>query len=125
MLQILLQSSVCQLVVRDCLAGKIGITAVPNNLRALGISPEVAQDYIDQIIQRIRAKQFNLRTSEVQNLLLRALMKKIGKNYIASEVNSSKMLISIVIGKFVMQVKLLPGLCYGISKRYSLTESDT
>jgi len=35
----------CQTVVEDCLAGRIELIAVPNNLRRIGITPEAALDY--------------------------------------------------------------------------------
>jgi len=40
-------------IVDDCLGGKIELAAVPDNLRAIGITPEAAQDYIEQITRRI------------------------------------------------------------------------
>jgi hypothetical protein len=50
-------TTACQMVVEDCLAGKIELTAVPDNLKAIGITPEAAQDYIQQITQRIGEKK--------------------------------------------------------------------
>jgi hypothetical protein len=47
----------CQTVVEDCLAGRIELIAVPDNLRAIGITPEAAQDYVEQITQRIGEKK--------------------------------------------------------------------
>ena len=41
----------CQTVVEDCLAGRIELIAVPDNLRRIGITPEAALDYIKQITQ--------------------------------------------------------------------------
>jgi hypothetical protein len=41
------------MVIDDCLGGKIELAAVPDNLRAIGITPEAAQDYIEQITRRI------------------------------------------------------------------------
>jgi hypothetical protein len=45
------------MVIEDCLAGKLELTAVPDNLKAIGITPEAAQDYIEQITQRIGKKK--------------------------------------------------------------------
>ena len=50
-------TAACQMVVEDCLAGKIELTAVPDNLKATGITPEAAQDYIEQIAQRLGEKK--------------------------------------------------------------------
>ena len=41
----------CQKVIEDCLAGNIELGMVPDRLRAIGITPEAAQDYIKQITQ--------------------------------------------------------------------------
>jgi hypothetical protein len=51
------------MVVEDCLARKLELTVVPNNLKAIGITPEAAQDYIEQITQRIGEK----RRVDIQN----------------------------------------------------------
>jgi hypothetical protein len=50
-------TTACQMVVEDCLAERIELMAVPDNLRAIGITPEAAQDYIEQITQRIGEKR--------------------------------------------------------------------
>ena len=50
-------TTACQKVVEDCLAGKIELIAVPDNLKAIGITPKAAQDYIEQITQRIGEKK--------------------------------------------------------------------
>ena len=50
-------TTACQKVVEDCLAGNIELGAVPDSLKAIGITPEAAQDYIEQITQRIGEKQ--------------------------------------------------------------------
>ena len=50
-------TTACQKVVEDCLAGKIDLGVVSDNLRAIGITPEAAQDYIEQITQRIGEKK--------------------------------------------------------------------
>src|ERR1700722_17018504 len=47
----------CQTVVEDCLAGRIELITVPDNLRAIGITPEVALDYVEQITQWIGEKK--------------------------------------------------------------------
>ena len=43
-------TTTCQKVVEDCLAGNIELGAVPDSLKAIGITPEVAQGYIKHII---------------------------------------------------------------------------
>jgi hypothetical protein len=58
-------TAACQTVVEDCIAGKIELVAVPENLKAIEITPEAAQDYIEQITQRIGEKK----TGFVQNIL--------------------------------------------------------
>jgi hypothetical protein len=50
-------TTACQIVVEDCLSGRMELTAVPDNLKAIGITPEAAQDYIEQIVQRIGEKK--------------------------------------------------------------------
>jgi hypothetical protein len=44
-------TTVCQRVVKDCFAGKLELTAVPDNLKAIGITPKATQNYIEQITQ--------------------------------------------------------------------------
>ena len=46
-------TTACQKVIEDCLVGKIELIVVSNKLKAIGITPEVAQDYIEQITQCI------------------------------------------------------------------------
>ena len=46
-------TATCQKVIEDCVAGKIELTMVPDNLKAIGITPEAAQNYIEQITQWI------------------------------------------------------------------------
>ena len=50
-------TTTCQKVVEDCLAGNIELGSVPESLKAIGITPEAAQDYIEQITQWIGEKQ--------------------------------------------------------------------
>ena len=71
-------TTACQMVVEDCLTGKIELTAVPNNLKAIGITPEAAQDYIKQIIQQIgEKKRGNLATwRSIEKQPPRASMQK-------------------------------------------------
>jgi hypothetical protein len=44
-------TAACQKVIKDCIAGKIELTMVPDNLKAIGITSKAAQDYIEQITQ--------------------------------------------------------------------------
>ena len=50
-------TTACQMVVEDCLSGKMELSAVADSLKAIGITPEAAQDYIEQIVQRIGEKK--------------------------------------------------------------------
>ena len=50
-------TAMCQKVIEDCVAGKIELIAVPDNLKTIGITLEVAQDYIKQIAQWISKKR--------------------------------------------------------------------
>lgn len=50
-------TTACQMVVEDCLAGKMELNAVADNLKAIGVTPEAAQDYVEQIVQRIGEKK--------------------------------------------------------------------
>jgi hypothetical protein len=50
-------TTTCQMVVEDCLTEKIELAAVCDNLKVIEITPEAAQDYIEQITQRIGEKR--------------------------------------------------------------------
>ena len=50
-------TTTCQMVVEDCLAEKLELTVVFDNLKAIGITPKAAQDYIEQITQQIGKKK--------------------------------------------------------------------
>ena len=46
-------TTTCQKVVEDCLAGKMELSQVSEKLKAIGITPEATQDYIEQITQQM------------------------------------------------------------------------
>jgi hypothetical protein len=50
-------TTACQMVIEDCLAGKMELSTVADNLKAIGVTPEAAQDYVKQIVQRIGEKK--------------------------------------------------------------------
>ena len=49
-------TTTCQMVVDNYLAGKIELVAISDNLRAIVITPEEAQDYCKQITQHFGKK---------------------------------------------------------------------
>jgi hypothetical protein len=55
-------TTTCQIIVEDCLSGKIELTTVPDNLKAIRITPEPPQDYIKQITQQIGEKRRGIRS---------------------------------------------------------------
>jgi hypothetical protein len=47
------RTTACQQVIEDCLAGKFVASEVPDKLKDIGISPSEAEDYVEQLEQRM------------------------------------------------------------------------
>src|ERR1700677_5379471 len=83
-------TTACQMVVEDCLAGKIELGAVLDNLRAFGITPEAAQDYIKQISQRIGQKKRGITEDDLEGSREATPDSLDEKSFDASEMNLTK-----------------------------------
>ena len=103
-------TAACQLAVEDCLAHKIELTTISDNLKAIGITPKVARDNIKQITQWI-GERVNIdkawRVAERQ--CPRASVMMIKKSFI-SEIGLLMRLIGEMIWINNMWVKLQLGL---------------